>query len=199
MKQGVKVKLNPFLFAIPSICDPPGCSSWYEMLESTLSTFFPVSLIKVLLKAVRDKERLRFRDGGGISRVFFLHVSMTDGKCFRGKSAQVAAKNSVCKCTWQMQEKKTPQPPAWELPYSIPFRAHDMALYFDNVSWQAQVSQFDQHRVRLSPRGSSLQTLLDCQIWFHTSTSPGDTLKYNKVMISYFSILYLQHGSRIRT
>lgn len=43
----VKVKLNPFLFAIPGICDPAGCSSWYETLESTLSIFsspLPLSL-----------------------------------------------------------------------------------------------------------------------------------------------------------
>lgn len=140
MRQRVKVKLNPFLFAIPDICDPAGFSSMCEMLENTVTAFFPTlpgSLIKVLLKAVRDKERLISRMGvespGG-----FLHVSMTDGKCFRGKSAQVVAKNSMCKCTWQMQEKKAPQPLAWEVPYSIPLWTYDMSLYFNNVSWEAQ-------------------------------------------------------------
>lgn len=120
-----------------------------------------------------------------------LHVSMTDGKCFQGKSAQVAAKYSMCKCTWQTQ-KKIPRPPAWELPYSVPLQAHDISLYFDNVSWQAQVSQFDQHRVHLSPTGSWLQTTTGCQSWFPSSTpSPGDTRKYIKVYVIYNRFLFL--------
>lgn len=128
------VKLNPFIFAIWGICDLDGCSSWYEMLESTLSAFFPllsVSLIKVKLKAVRDKETFHFRDEGGISRGF-LHVTMTDGKFFQGKSAQVAAKFSMCKCTWQTQDKNILWPPSWELPFFEPLQAHDISLYFEN-------------------------------------------------------------------
>lgn len=163
------------------------------MLESTLSAYFflllPTSLIKGLLKTVKTK-RGSISGIGVESPGFLSHVSMTDGKCFRGKSTQVAAKNSMCKCTWQVQEKKTPLPPAWDLSYSIPLWVHDMSFYFDNVSWQAQVWQFNQQRVHLHPRCSSLQTSPDYKIWFCASTSLGDALKYNKVIIFYFIIQY---------
>lgn len=109
MKHGVKVKQNLFLLAIPGICDLAGCCFYYEMLESTLSAYFflllPTSLIKGLLKTVKTK-RGSISGIGVESPGFLSHVSMTDGKCFRGKSTQVAAKNSMCKCTWQVQEKK---------------------------------------------------------------------------------------------
>lgn len=65
----------------------------------------PYLFNKGLAENGKDKERLHFRDGVE-SPGFLSHVSMTDGKCFRGKSTQVAAKNSMCKCTWQVQEKK---------------------------------------------------------------------------------------------
>lgn len=166
----------------------------YETLERTLSVFFPllsVSLIRTLLKVVRDKERFHFRDGGGISRGYFA-CKHDRWKMFPRESAQVAAKYSMCKCTWQTQEKKIPRPPAWELPYSVPLQVHDISLYFDDVSWQAQVSQFDQHRVHLSPTGSWLQTTTDCQSWFSNSTpSPGDSWKYIKVYIIYNRFLFL--------
>lgn len=94
--------------------------------------------------------------------------------------------NALGKC----KRKKTPLPPAWDLSYSIPLWVHDMSFYFDNVSWQAQVWQFNQQRVHLSPRCSSLQTSPDYKIWFCASTSLGDALKYNKVIIFYFIIQY---------
>lgn len=147
------------------------------------SPLLSVSFIKVLLKAVRDKETFHFREGGGISRGF-LHVTMTDGKCFQEKSAQVAAKYFMYKCTWQTQGKKIPWPPSWELPVFIPLQAYHISLYFENVSWQAQVSQFDQHRVHLGPTSSWLQTSTDCQSWFPSSIpSPADTWKYVEVYI----------------
>lgn len=71
MKQGVKVKLNPFLFAIPSISDPPGCSSWYEMLESTLSTFPPRFFNKSLAKSCKRQRAAPFQGWGWNLQGFF--------------------------------------------------------------------------------------------------------------------------------
>lgn len=183
-----QVKLNPFLFAIWGICGLAGCSSWYETLERTLSAFFPllsVSLIKVLLKAVRDKEMFHFTDGGGISRGFFACVHdrwkmLPKEVCTSGSQALHVQMHLV------NTERKIPWPPAWELPYFVPLQAHELSLYYDNVSWQAQVSQFEQHRVHLSPTGSWLKATTDCQSWFPNSTpSPGDTWKYIEVCIIY--------------
>lgn len=128
-----------------SLCHPRHLwSCWLQLfvwnVRKHLDRIFPHStwlFNKNLAESCKRQREVPFKDGSGISRGLFA-VSMTDGKCFRGKSAQVVAKNSMCKCTWQMQEKKTPRPLAWEVPHSIPLWAYDMSLYFNNVSWQVQ-------------------------------------------------------------
>lgn len=104
-------------------------SSWLQLLvwntRKHLVYIFssPFCLFnKSLAESCRRQRDLPFQGWGWnlqgcLVFFFFLHVSMTDGKCFQGKSAQVAAKYSMCKCTWQTQDKKIHRPLARELPY----------------------------------------------------------------------------------
>lgn len=64
--------------------------------------------------------------------------------------------------------------------------------YFDNVSWQAQVSKSQQHSVHMSPTASWLQTTTDWQNWFPNSTpTPGDTGKYIDIFIIFNRFVFL--------
>lgn len=193
------MKLNPFLFAIWGIYGLLGCSSWYETLESTLSTFFPllsVSLIKVLLKAVGDKETFHFRNGGGISRVVWFFFF-----CMWAWQMENASKGSLHKwqpsipCVNALGKHRTKKYVGLLLENCLILHiSKHVSPYFDNVSWQAQVSKSQQHSVHMSPTASWLQTTTDWQNWFPNSTpTPGDTGKYIDIFIIFnrFGFLFL--------
>lgn len=189
------MKLNPFLFAIPGICDLVGYSSWIWNSRKHLVCIFssPLCLFnKSLAESCKRQREVPFQGWGWNLQGLFCMWAWQMENVSKG-SLHKWQPSTPCVNALGKHRRRKYLSLLLENCLILYLSKHmTISLYFDNVSWQAQVSQFDQHRVHLRPTGSWLRTTTGCQSWFPSSTpSPGDTRKYIKVYIIYNRFLFL--------